>query len=429
LHLWVVRAIITNRLDTVSIFTSGVWLTDVVVSRCSGHAAASVVSQGGFVAAKSRRGKNEGTIAKRKDGRWAARITTGYLDGKQQRRWLYGKTREEVARKLSQALINQQQGLPHTDGRVSLSDFMETWLVDIAKPSLRPSTYVRYEQIFQQHLKPRLGHMRLAKLTPHDVQKLLNVKLEEGLAAASVRQIHAVLRSALKWALKQQLILRNVATLVSPPSVPKAKVESLGVEESRRFIEATRGNRLEAFWILALATGLRNGEIRGIRWSDLDLEAEPKTLRVSAALQRIDGKLQLVEPKSNSGYRTIALPTFAVSALAAHRTRQLEQRLKAGSKWQESGYVFTTRRGTPLDSSNVSRYYKRVLEKAGIPAHRFHDLRHTCATLLGLQGADARTIMEILGHSQISLTMNTYTHVLNQQKRAAAEKLNDLLAV
>ena len=374
---------------------------------------------------RTRRGKNEGSITKRRDGRWEARITVGYLNGKQQRQCLYGKTRAEVADKLAKAQREHQQGLPQVSERTTVGGFLDTWLVDVAKPTVAPTTYARYEQLVRLHIKPELGHIRLAQLTPQQVQALLNRKLKSGLAPATVRQIQAVLRVALNKALSWEQVSRNSAALANPPKVPKAEIKPLDIEEAKKFLKAAVGDRLEALYVLAIATGFREGELLGLQWDNVDLDTGE--IRVSVALQRIDGKHQLVEPKTDSSHRAIVLPAFALTALSAHRLRQVEQRLAAGHKWQKSGFVFTTRRGTPLDSSNVGKYYKRVLKRAELPPRRFHDLRHTCATLLFSQGVPARTVMEILGHSQISLTMNTYTHVLEPQKQAAAQKMNELL--
>jgi integrase len=196
-------------------------------------------------------------------------------------------------------------------------------------------------------------------------------------------------------------------------------------EQARAFLEAVRGDRMEALYVLALSTGLRQGELLGLTWSGLDSEAGE--LRVSQALQRIQGQLQFVAPKTAKSRRSVTLPEVALEALRAHRARQAEDRLFAGSGWHESGLVFTTRRGTPLEPRNATRGFKRFLRRAGLPDMRFHDLRHSFATLLLIQGASPRVVMEMLGHSQIALTMNTYSHVIPAMQREAAAKLDALL--
>ena len=210
-----------------------------------------------------------------------------------------------------------------------------------------------------------------------------------------------------------------------PPRVSHVEISPFGLEEARQFLAAIKGDRLEALYTVALALGLRQGEALGLRWEDVDLENG--NISISHALQRIGGKLTLVEPKSTSSRRTIPLPPFAIVALSTRHTRQAEERLLAGADWQETKFVFTTKTGAPFDPSNVWKYYKRVLGKAGLRDQRLHDLRHCCASLLLVQGVSPRTVMEILGHSQISLTMNTYTHVVPELKRQATDQLDDLL--
>lgn len=221
------------------------------------------------------------------------------------------------------------------------------------------------------------------------------------------------------------MVARNVATLVDVPRVQRPEVQPFSLEQARTILDAIRGNRFEALYSVALAVGLRRGEALGLRWDDVDLDAG--TLKVRTALQRIDGKLQLVEPKTSRSRRTIALPDMAVAALRSHRARQLQERLLAGSRWQDTGMVFTTSIGTYMEPRNLTRHFNRTVKNAGLPPKRFHDLRHTCASLLLAQGVHARVVMEILGHSQIGLTMDTYSHVAPSLQRDAAGRMNDAL--
>ena len=220
---------------------------------------------------------------------------------------------------------------------------------------------------------------------------------------------------------------RNVAKLAEPPRVPRRQVTPLSPEQARTFLGAIRGGRLEALHLVALGVGLRQGEILGLGWSDLDLAAG--TLTVRNALQRVNGKLILVEPKSVTSHRTVALPALVHEALRAHRVRQLEERLYAGARWHDDprDLVFVSTIGTPLDGITVTRRFQALLKSVGLPHQRFHDLRHACASFLLTQGVAARTVMETLGHSQISLTLGTYSHVSPALGRAAAERMNDLL--
>lgn len=286
-------------------------------------------------------------------------------------------------------------------------------------------TYASYACLIRIHLIPELGHVPLAKLSPQQVQALLNRKLASGLAPRRVAMIRGVLRTALNQALRWGLVARNVATLVTPPRAAHFEVRPLDPAQARAFLDAVRGDRLEALYTVALALGLRQGEALGLRWDDVDVEAG--VLHVRHALQRIDSKLQLVEPKSARSRRTIVLPDIVRDALRAHRVRQAEQRLGVGAEWEETGFVFTTALGRPLNDSNVTHMFQRHLARAGLPHQRFHDLRHACASLLLAQGVGPRVVMELLGHSQIALTLNTYSHVLPGLQKQAAVQMDALL--
>jgi integrase len=207
--------------------------------------------------------------------------------------------------------------------------------------------------------------------------------------------------------------------------VRKKEIKPLNPEEAQSFLKVVKGDRLEALYSVALAVRLRRGEALALRWEE-DVDLDKGTITVRNSLQRIDGKLVLVEPKSERGRRTIALPDFAVKALRQHRARQTEERLLAGKRWQQTGYVFTTTIGTAMDGISVTRRFQRILKNAGLPRQRFHDLRHAAASLLLAQGVNPRVVMEILGHSQISLTLNTYSHVIPSLQRDATRRMDGL---
>jgi integrase len=306
-----------------------------------------------------------------------------------------------------------------------VATFLDRWLVDVHKPAVRPSTFRRAQQIVRLHLVPELGRTRLTKLTPDQVQHLLNAKFDGGLSACTVWHIHAVLRGALNHAVRWGLVNRNVACLARPPRVPKAEIKPFDPAEARAFLEAIKGERLEAVFVVAMATGLRQGELLGLRWQDVDLDAG--TLQVRHALQTIAKVPTLIEPKSHTSRRTIVLPAIAVTALKNHRQRQVQERLVAGPTWVEGNFTFASSLGKPLAASWVYRSFKRVLEKNGFRDQRFHDLRHCCASLLLACGVSPRVVMEQLGHSQISLTLNTYSHCVPALMGEAAERMDALL--
>ena len=370
-----------------------------------------------------------GNIRKRADGRWEARYSHTGPDGKSQRRSIFGKTQREVREGLTAALRAIDQGEAPITERQTVGQFLDRWLTDVAKPTVRPKTYHSYAALIRLHLAPALGHHQLAKLGPEHVQKMMNQKLAAGLSPRTVQYLRAVLRRALGQAVKWGVATRNVATLTDPPRVERPEMQVLTPDQARAFLDTVRGDRLEALYAVALALGLRQGEALGLRWQDVDLDAD--VLHVRVALQRIRGeKARLVEPKTRQSRRTLPLPPPIVAQLRTHRARQLEDRLLAGRRWQgeEWGLVFATTLGGPLDARHVVYYFKRQLGRAGLPDIRFHDLRHSCASLLLAQNVHPRVVMEILGHSTITLTMNTYSHVMPQAQRQAVELLQGLFA-
>ena len=382
---------------------------------------------------KGKRGQGEGSIYKRRDGRWVGVVNLGYQDGKLKRKYYYGKTREEVKSELVTALNDQQKGLPILTERQTVAKFLDKWLAEVARPSVRPKTYRFYHDHIRLHITPALGNKRLEKLTPIDVQHFVNDRLKSGLSPQSIRHIIATLRAAFNIAVKWQLVHRNVAAMVTLPRIQKQEMKIFTPEQAKAFLDSIKDHRLEALFLMALTLGLRRGELLGLHWSDIDLDAA--TLRVNYGLQRFDGKLHLVEPKTEKSRRSLPLTSLLVTALRSHRTRQLEERLALGSNWQENGFVFTSTIGTPLEPRNLNRTFDALIEKANnsleecekLPKIRLHDLRHSCATMLLSQGVPQRTLMEILGHSQISLTMNTYTHILPEMTRAAVGLMDVVL--
>ncbi len=376
------------------------------------------------------RGHNEGTITQRNDGTWEAKISLGYqvgLDGtpKRVRKSFYGKTRKEVSAKLNKALEDHWHGLPVAVERQTVGQYLDRWLSDVVQPSVRPKTHHSYAQLVRLHLTPGLGHHQLSVLAPQHFQAFLNDKLAAGLSPRTVQYLRAVLRRALGQALKWGLVARNVATLTEPPRSVHHEMKFLTPMQARSLLDAARGDRLEALYAVALAVGLRQGESLGLRWSDIDLDAG--TLTVRTALQRVDGALMLVEPKTETSRRTLSIPPTVIAALRAHRDRQSFEQAKAGPRWIETGLVFTTPKGTPLDSRNVTRRFKALLHTAGLHDMRWHDLRHSCASLLLAQRVPYRVVMETLGHSQISLTMR-YSHLIPELRREAADSMERLLS-
>ncbi len=373
-----------------------------------------------------KRGQNEGSIYKRPDGRWCAQVNLGYVNGKRKRKYLYGDTRAEVAKQMTTILRDVQQGIPVATERLTVSTFLDRWLEDSVKPSVRPSTYADYETTVRLHLKPVLGRIGLTRLTARDVQKMMNEAIHAGEPVATVRHTRLILSIALGRAMKWRLVAINAASLVEAPRTEHHEIQPLTPEQTMKLLKSVRGDRLEALYTVAVAIGLRRGEALGLTWDCIDFDTA--TLTVRYQLQRIAKTLTRVEPKTARSRRTVALPSVVVDALRRHKIRQLEERLLAGSRWQDTGYIFTTGIGTPLDGRSVTRFFTDTLKRAELPHVRFHDLRHGCATLLLMQGASLRAIMETLGHSQIGVTANIYAHVGETIKRETAAMMDAALS-
>jgi integrase len=368
-----------------------------------------------------RRGNREGSITRRKDGLWQGAVTLA--DGR--RKYLYGGSREEVRRKVATAVHAVETGTMSDARGVTVGEFLDQWLTDVVRPNVRPWTYAGYEVHVRLHLKPTLGRIQLDRLTPLHVHQLLNRKIASGLKPKSVRYIRGTLSTALNQAVRWGLISRNAASLVDGPRVEQYEIQPFTPLEARAFLAVLKGDRLEALYSVALTMGLRQGEALGLRWQDVDLGLG--YLRVSKQLQRIDGTPQLVEPKTRRSRRTIAMPAAIVAALKEHQERQEAEIRLAGERWTETGLVFVNPQGKPIDPTRISKQFHTHLARAGLAQRRFHDLRHSCATLLLVQGVSPRVVMDVLGHSQIGLTMNTYSHVIPELRREAASRMDDLL--
>jgi len=369
----------------------------------------------------SKRRYGVGSVYRRKsDGLWCAAISTG----KRQRK-LYGKTAAEVRAKLAAVRAELDKGRLARGPSMALTEFLRLWLETSVKPRVRPLTYAGYKVNVEKHLVPTIGKIRLDQLTPLHVQEMINNRLRAGLSTKSVAYVHQVLRTALGLAVRWDMVSRNVARLVDRPRIQRKPINPLTPDEARRFLAAIRGHRLEALFSVALALGLRQGEALGLRWEDIDFGTG--TLHVRNQLQRIEGKLTLVPPKTEKSRRTLVMPALIVDRLREHEKRQLAERLWSGSKWSNTGLVFANRNGDPTQARRVIEQFHKALEHAGLRRVRFHDLRHSCATLLLVQGVSPRVVMEVLGHSEIALTMNAYSHVVPELRQEAALRMQAIL--
>jgi integrase len=373
-----------------------------------------------------RRGNGEGTITRRKDGRWEGKYTVYTAEGPK-RRALYGKTRKEVADKLTKALADRASGYTFDAENMTAGEYLDRWLNDSDRGSVRTSTYERHEQIVRLHLKPVLGHVKLAKLTPAHVQGLYRDKLDSGLSPATVQKIHSVLHKALAQALKWNMIARNAADAVKAPRPVPEEMRPLSPDEARKLIEAASGDKLEALYVLAVHTGMRQGELLALKWEDIDLNEG--IIHIKRTLARSGGRIALGEPKTKGSRRTVHLTGAAVEALRSHLERQLEDIERLGDLYRDHGLVFTSQVGTLINPTNLRRRsFAPLLERAGLPKIRFHDLRHTCATLLLTRNVHPKYVQELLGHATVSITLDTYSHVIPGMGNHTARAMEDVFS-
>jgi integrase len=359
-----------------------------------------------------RRARREGSW-RRRDAGWELRKVVGG-----HRRSFYGPTKAAATAKMEQATGDAAIGLRPTTETVA--HYLVAWID--GRASLRPATERRYRQIITGHLVPGLGRYRLSDLQPEHVDRFLRERRKAGQAALTVNHMRTLLAAALGEAEKRGHVARNVARLSEPERVAHHEVQFLDPEQVASLHAALTGHRLQALVMAAVYTGLRQGELLGLRWEDLDLDSA--TLRVRRALQRGE----FVDTKTGRSRRTLDLPGAVVSALRQHRAAQAEQRLAAGRGWQDHGLVFCKPDGRPLNGTAVTHAFQSVLTAARLPALRFHDLRHTHVALLIHLGVQPRVIMERLGHSTISTTMDIYGHIFPAAGREAADRLDQMFA-
>ncbi|WP_406264384.1 site-specific integrase [Actinacidiphila glaucinigra] len=373
---------------------------------------------------RKRNPNGAGTITKRKDGRYQAAVYVLQPDGTRARKFAYGKTWAECDIKRRELLAKVESGIPVPTRSAKLGEWLPYWLENVIKPRRKRTTFAKYEVHVRLYLVPMLGAKKLDALSVADVRRFL-VRLEQQTTAATAKESHKVLRSALSAACREELIARNVVSLVEPPQVEQRDLSPWSLDETLDFLAAARTDPLYAAFVIAIALGFRRGEIIGLRWQDVDLEQ--RVIRVRKQRQRVHGEVYDDDPKGRRRKQSLPLPAMCVAPLRWQRMRQAAMRERAGEQWTETDYVFTTRTGRPVEPRNLYRSFTRVAGSAGLRVIRLHDARHGCATLLTAAGVAPRVVMEILGHSQIAVTMNVYTHVVQDTQREAVSHMDRLL--
>ena len=378
-----------------------------------------------------RRARGEGSISRRVDGRYVARVELGVgPKGQRRRKEVYGASKAEVVQKLRELIRQREEGGLSPGKTPTVGSFLLQWL-EASRPSLSYNTWQRYEGLTRGHLIPGLGRLRLDRLSPGDVEVFTAGRLKQGLSPRSVHHLRAVLRTALNRGIRWGMVQRNAAQLAEPVRTEHYDYRVLDPDGARRFLDSVAGDRLEGLWTVALALGLRQGEELGLCWPDVDFQAATLTIHHSLQWRKADpakpAQPVLAEPKTERSRRTLILPAAVLRALREHRSRQLQERLLAGSRWQASELVFTNPWGRPLAAGYVLQLFRRALAEAELPQMRFHELRHSAASLLIAQGVPLKVVSDLLGHSSIALTANTYGHVLEASRREAAEAMDRAL--
>lgn len=357
---------------------------------------------------------------RRRDGVWAGSVTVGYDErGTRKRRTVYGAAKADVLEKLARLRADALAGILGDPQRLTVATFLHRWLEDVARPSVRASVHRRYTEIVRLRIVPQIGGIGLSRLTPVHVQSLLTSLENKGVSPRGRQMAYDRLHRALGQAVQWGLVPRNVCDAVTRPRAPRPTMRVLSPEQVNVLLTAAREDRFHALYVLAVTTGLRQGELLGLQWDDIDLASA--AVHVRHALHEVAGRLWLDEPKTTKARRAVDLPAVTVAALREHR-----ERMRAEGHPQE--FVFCDTQGGPVRKSNlVRRSFLPLLKRASLPRIRFHDLRHTAATLLLLQGVHPKVVQERLGHSQISIALDTYSHVLPSMGREAAARLDALL--
>ncbi len=372
-----------------------------------------------------KRAHREGSIFRRKeDGRWVGALDMGVRAGKRRRKTLYGRTQEEVRVKLNQTRKAQQDGLPVAATRQRIDRFFASWLAS-QKTKVRQSTWERYDDLLRLHATPYIGHLYMTGLGPQHLDDLYRDRQQSGLSPATVQRLHRVISQALDQAARWGVVPRNVATLVDPPRATRHEMKTYSPEHAHTLLQAVSGDPLEALYVLALSTLARKGELRALRWSEVDLEG--RVIRIIATIQETREGPVFGPPKTRKSRRPILFTKRVQEILRRHRVAQIAERFRVGEAWHDLDLVFPNKIGEPLADSSVSQNFHTRADRAGLPRIRFHDLRHTGATLLLGCGVNPKIVSEMLGHSSVAITLDLYSHVTPTMQREAVTALEGVL--
>jgi integrase len=373
----------------------------------------------------ARKRNGEGTISgPRKDGRYVGAFYALTNTGTTKRVYVYGRTYEDARTKLIAEQAKVMAGIPVPAQSWKLGAYLDYWLEHVVKPTRRPATVALYEINIRVHLKPGLGKHQLRRLSVPTVQAFLNGKIKSGQSVRSVQILRQILSAALARAMREELVARNVARLVELPAWEPPEVIPWSDAEALSFLAASADDPFHPAFVLLLLYGLRRGEVLGLRWADIDGD----TIHVRQQVQRIKGQLHIGPVKTRAGSRDLPLLGLAAHALPSRREAQQHDRERLGSAWTDTGLIFTTRTGRPVEPRNLVRSFARICDDNGIRRIRVHALRHTAASLLKKLGVPPKDAQVILGHAHVTTTQQIYTHVDEAAKLDAITRLNKLLS-
>ncbi|MDF5756178.1 site-specific integrase [Spongiactinospora sp. TRM90649] len=373
---------------------------------------------------RRRRANNEGTVYQRADGKWCGQVYVLITDGTEKRKTVYGKTSDEVRAKIDDLKIKSRRGVPAADRPWKVGEYLDYWLNEVARHSVRRTTFAKYETMVRLYLKPGLGRKKLDRLTVADVQGFLNGRLNGDHAIGTIHAMRNVLSTALTRAMREEILSRNVARLATLPPIEAKRDQPWTAAEARAFLQVARFDPLYPAFVLLLVYGLRRGEALGLRWADVDFDEDQVHIRQQ--LIRVGTDLHEAPVKTRARKRSLPMVGIVREALEIQRGGQKIRRERAGESWVETGLVFTTKSGRPIEPRNLARSFARIIAAEGLRPIRVHDLRHTAASLLKKLGVAPRDAMEILGHSRIAVTMEIYTHGDEESRQSAIGKVNDL---
>jgi integrase len=372
------------------------------------------------------RSNGEGDIHQRPDGRWEARLHLGWRNGKRVRRSVYGRTKAEVAKKLRAAHHKHDRGLPLGDGRMTVKSWLEHWLRLQRRSEKAANTIIQYEWAINKHLVPVLGDYKLQELNADHVDELLGELADAGAAKNTMMRVRSVLNMALDEAVRRDMVARNVSALTKTPAGAFTRSRSLTVQQARALLEAAEGDRLGPAYSVALMLGTRPGETLGLAWDLVDLDLGH--IRIQQQVTNERGVLVMGRLKTAGSIRTIAAPRQVIDLLRARRKQQLEERMAAGPAWIETGLVFTTQVGTPIDPRNFRRSFDRVTARAGLGHWTPNELRHSAVSLLLAAGVPESDVADMVGHVTTRMTHEVYRHQLAPAVSAGKAAMEQMFA-